>query len=193
MEDKNMTQKKDIDKHPSEMDKCLMADNEIVLDTSELVVLNRLSIALCYNRNMDKDIVEALPSIRLPIHMELFHQHSQGKKRESHTRLVLYCPPLKEQKDGSVKLSLDENGKLTGEGSVLTLDVPQRYGEIINQYHCYSIIKAGEKSLSKFIDKEVNKHTKEYHYPSNYHKRAYQKDQETKVIALPPRSEESQK
>ena len=190
MEDKNMTQGKHIDKHPSKIDRCLKTDTEIVLDTSELIVLNRISIALCYNRNLDKDIAESLPLIRVPIHMELFHEHSQGKTREPHTRLVLYCPPLKEQKDGTVKLSLDENAKLIGEGSIMTLDVPQRYGEIVNGYDCHSIVKAGEESLSKFVDREVNKHIEEYRYPSEYNKSAYrkdhEKDHETKISALQP-------
>ena len=62
-----------IDRHPSTLDDVLNSEGDNKLDTSELIVLNRISISLKYNRNMDKDIVESLPLMRIPIHMELFH------------------------------------------------------------------------------------------------------------------------
>ena len=48
-----------------------------------------------------------------------------------------------------------------------TLDVPTTYGELIGQYDFHSIVEDGEKSLSKFVDKEVSKHCKEHNIPNN--------------------------
>ena len=41
---------------------------------------------------------------------------------------------------------------LEGEGTPITLDVPNRYGEIVGQYHCHSIVKSGEKAICEFVD-----------------------------------------
>ena len=162
-----------------------------MLDTSELIVLNRISIGLKYNRNMDKDIVEDLPLMSIPIHMELFHEYSQGRKREPHLRLVLYFPPLKENSKGKIEISYNKaTRKLEGEGTPITLDVPNRYGEIVGQYHCHSIVESGKKSLSEFVDREVKKHIKEYGYP-NISKYGYEKDKKdmAKIIAIPPKED----
>ena len=168
-----------IDKHPSTLDDVLNSDSENMLDTSELIVLNRISIGLKYNRNMDKDIVEDLPLMRIPIHMELFHEYSQGRKREPHLRLVLYFPPLKENSKGKIEISYNKaTRKLEGEGTPITLDVPNRYGEIVGQYHCHSIVESGKKSLSEFVDREVKKHIAEYGYPRI-----------AQVIAIPPKED----
>ena len=168
-----------IDKHPSTLDDVLNSDSENMLDTSELIVLNRISIGLKYNRNMDKDIVEDLPLMRIPIHMELFHEYSQGQKREPHLRLVLYFPPLKENSKGKIEISYNKaTRKLEGEGTPITLDVPTRYGEIVGQYHCHSIVESGKKSLSEFVDREVKKHIAEYGYPKI-----------AQVIAIPPKED----
>ena len=180
-----------IDKHPSTLDDVLNSDSENMLDTSELIVLNLISIGLKYNRNMDKDIVGDLPLMRIPIHMELFHEYSQGRKREPHLRLVLYFPPLKENLRGKIKISYNKTTrKLEGEGTPITLDVPTRYGEIVGQYHCHSIVESGEKSLSEFVDREVKKHIKEYGYP-NISKYGYEKDKKdmAKIIAIPPKED----
>ena len=180
-----------IDKHPSTLDDVLNSDSENMLDTSELIVLNRISIGLKYNRNMDKDIVEDLPLMSIPIHMELFHEYSQGRKREPHLRLVLYFPPLKENSKGKIEISYNKaTRKLEGEGTPITLDVPNRYGEIVGQYHCHSIVESGKKSLSEFVDREVKKHIKEYGYP-NISKYGYEKDKKdmAKIIAIPPKED----
>ena len=180
-----------IDKHPSTLDDVLNSDSENMLDTSELIVLNRISIGLKYNRNMDKDIIESLPLMRIPIHMELFHEYSQGKKREPHLRLVLYFPPLKENSKGKIEISYNKaTRKLEGEGTPITLDVPNRYGEIVGQYHCHSIVESGKKSLSEFVDREVKKHIAEYGYP-NISKYGYEKDKKdmAKIIAIPPKED----
>ena len=180
-----------IDRHPSTLDDVLNSDSENMLDTSELIVLNRISIGLKYNRNMDKDIVEDLPLMRIPIHMELFHEYSQGRKREPHLRLVLYFPPLKENSKGKIEISYNKaTRKLEGEGTPITLDVPNRYGEIVGQYHCHSIVESGKKSLSEFVDREVKKHIKEYGYP-NISKYGYEKDKKdmAKIIAIPPKED----
>ena len=180
-----------IDRHPSTLDDVLNSDSENMLDTSELIVLNRISIGLKYNRNMDKDIVEDLPLMSIPIHMELFHEYSQGRKREPHLRLVLYFPPLKENSKGKIEISYNKaTRKLEGEGTPITLDVPTRYGEIVGQYHCHSIVESGKKSLSEFVDREVKKHIKEYGYP-NISKYGYEKDKKdmAKIIAIPPKED----
>ncbi len=180
-----------IDRHPSTLDDVLNSDSENMLDTSELIVLNRISIGLKYNRNMDKDIVEDLPLMSIPIHMELFHEYSQGRKREPHLRLVLYFPPLKENSKGKIEISYNKaTRKLEGEGTPITLDVPNRYGEIVGQYHCHSIVESGKKSLSEFVDREVKKHIKEYGYP-NISKYGYEKDKKdmAKIIAIPPKED----
>ena len=180
-----------IDRHPSTLDDVLNSDSENTLDTSELIVLNRISIGLKYNRNMDKDIVEDLPLMSIPIHMELFHEYSQGRKREPHLRLVLYFPPLKENSKGKIEISYNKaTRKLEGEGTPITLDVPNRYGEIVGQYHCHSIVESGKKSLSEFVDREVKKHIKEYGYP-NISKYGYEKDKKdmAKIIAIPPKED----
>ena len=148
-----------IDKHPSTLDDVLNSDSENMLDTSELIVLNRISIGLKYNRNMDKDIVEDLPLMRIPIHMELFHEYSQGRKREPHLRLVLYFPPLKENSKGKIEISYNKaTRKLEGEGTPITLDVPNRYGEIVGQYHCHTIVESGEKAICEFVDIICKRH-----------------------------------
>ena len=180
-----------IDRHPSTLDDVLNSDSENMLDTSELIVLNRISIGLKYNRNMDKDIVEDLPLMSIPIHMELFHEYSQGRKREPHLRLVLYFPPLKENSKGKIEISYNKaTRKLEGEGTPITLDVPNRYGEIVGQYHCHSIVESGKKSLTEFVDREVKKHIKEYGYP-NISKYGYEKDKKdmAKIIAIPPKED----
>ena len=180
-----------IDRHPSTLDDVLNSDSENMLDTSELIVLNRISIGLKYNRNMDKDIVEDLPLMSIPIHMELFHEYSQGRKREPHLRLVLYFPPLKENSKGKIEISYNKaTRKLEGEVTPITLDVPNRYGEIVGQYHCHSIVESGKKSLSEFVDREVKKHIKEYGYP-NISKYGYEKDKKdmAKIIAIPPKED----
>ena len=180
-----------IDRHPSTLDDVLNSDSENMLDTSELIVLNRISIGLKYNRNMDKDIVEDLPLMSIPIHMELFHEYSQGRKREPHLSLVLYFPPLKENSKGKIEISYNKaTRKLEGEGTPITLDVPNRYGEIVGQYHCHSIVESGKKSLSEFVDREVKKHIKEYGYP-NISKYGYEKDKKdmAKIIAIPPKED----
>ena len=180
-----------IDRHPSTLDDVLNSDSENMLDTSELIVLNRISIGLKYNRNMDKDIVEDLPLMSIPIHMELFHEYSQGRKREPHLRLVLYFPPLKENSKGKIEISYNKaTRKLEGEGTPITLDVPNRNGEIVWQYNCHSIVESGKKSLSEFVDREVKKHIKEYGYP-NISKYGYEKDKKdmAKIIAIPPKED----
>ena len=184
-----------IDKHPSTLDDVLNSDSDNMLDTSELIVLNRISIGLKYNRNMDKDIVEELPLMRIPISMELFHEYSQGRKREPHLRLVLYFPPLKENSKGKIEISYNKTTrKLEGEGTPITLDVPMRYGEIVGQSDCCSIIesskKEGEKILSTFVDREVKKHIAEYGYP-NISKYGYEKDKKdiAKIIAIPSKED----
>ena len=180
-----------IDRHPSTLDDVLNSDSENMLDTSELIVLNRISIGLKYNRNMDKDIVEDLPLMSIPIHMELFHEYSQGRKSEPHLRLVLYFAPLKENSKGKIEISYNKaTRKLEGEGTPITLDVPNRYGEIVGQYHCHSIVESGKKSLSEFVDREVKKHIKEYGYP-NISKYGYEKDKKdmAKIIAIPPKED----
>ena len=180
-----------IDRHPSTLDDVLNSDSENMLDTSELIVLNRISIGLKYNRNMDKDIFEDLPLMSIPIRMELFHEYSQGRKREPHLRLVLYFPPLKENSKGKIEISYNKaTRKLEGEGTPITLDVPNRYGEIVGQYHCHSIVESGKKSLSEFVDREVKKHIKEYGYP-NISKYGYEKDKKdmAKIIAIPPKED----
>ena len=180
-----------IDKHPSTLDDVLNSDSDNMLDTSELIVLNRISIGLKYNRNMDKDIIEELPLMRIPISMELFHEYSQGRKREPHLRLVLYFPPLKENSKGKIEISYNKTTrKLEGEGTPITLDVPTRYGEIVGQYHCHSIVENGEKSLSEFVDREVKKHIKEYGFP-HISKYAFEKDKRdmAKIIAISPKED----
>ena len=140
---------------------------------------------------MDKDIVEELPLMRIPISMELFHEYSQGRKREPHLRLVLYFPPLKENSKSKIEISYNKTTrKLEGEGTPITLDVPTRYGEIVGQYHCHSIVESGEKSLSEFVDREVKKHIAEYGYP-NISKYGYEKDKKdmAKIIALAPKED----
>ena len=188
-----------IDKHPSTLDDVLNSNSDNMLNTSELIVLNHISIGLKYNRNMDKDIIEELPLMRIPISMELFHEYSQGRKREPHLRLVLYFPPLKENSKGKIEISYNKTTrKLEGEGTPITLDVPMRYGEIIGQYDCCSIIesesskKEGEKILSTFVDREVKKHIKEYGYP-NISKYGYEKDKKdmAKIIALAPKEDKN--
>ena len=182
-----------LDNHPSSLDDVLKSESENMLDTSELIVLNRISIGLRYNRNMNKDILENLPLMRIPIHMELFHEYSQGRKREPHLRLVLYFAPLKENSKGKVEISYNKTTrKLEGEGTAITLDVPMRYGEIVGQYHCHSIVENGEKSLSNFVDREVKKHVKEYGYP-NISKHGYSKDEKkmAKIIALAPKEDKN--
>ena len=187
-----------IDKHPSTLDDVLNSDSENMLDTSELIVLNRISIGLKYNRNMYKDIVEDLPLMRIPIHMELFHEYSQGRKREPHLRLVLYFPPLKENSKGKIEISYNKaTRKLEGEGTPITLDVPNRYGEIVGQYHCHSIVESGEEAVQEFVDIICKRHIKEYGHPNIYKsssskERAFNKAVEkgSKVIALSPKKEE---
>ena len=180
-----------IDRHPSTLDDVLNSDSENMLDKSELIFLNSISIGIKYNRNIDKDIVEDLPLMSIPIHMELFHEYSQGRKREPHLRLVLYFPPLKENSKGKIEISYNKaTRKLEGEGTPITLDVPNRYGEIVGQYHCHSIVESGKKSLSEFVDREVKKHIKEYGYP-NISKYGYEKDKKdmAKIIAIPPKED----
>ena len=180
-----------LDNHPSTLDDVLKSESDNMLDTPELIVLNRISIGLRYNRNMTKDILENLPLMRVSIHMELFHEYSQGRKREPHLRLVLYFPPLKENSKGKIEISFNKTTrKLEGEGTPITLDVPMRYGEIVGQYHCHSIVENGEKSLSNFVDSEVKKHVKEYGYP-NISKHGFAEDEKkmTKIIALAPRED----
>jgi hypothetical protein len=180
-----------LDNHPSTLDDVLNSESDNMLDTPELIVLNRISIGLRYNRNMRTDILEDLPLMRVPIHMELFHEYSQGRKREPHLRLVLYFAPLKENSKGKIEISYNKTTrKLEGEGTAITLDVPMRYGEIVGQYDCYSIVENGEKILSKFIDREVKKHIKEYGYP-HISKHGFAEDEKkmTKIIALAPRED----
>ena len=106
-------------------------------------------------------------------------------------RLVLYFPPLKENSKGKIEISYNKaTRKLEGEGTPITLDVPNRYGEIVGQYHCHSIVESGKKSLSEFVDREVKKHIKEYGYP-NISKYGYEKDKKdmAKIIAIPPKED----
>ena len=187
-----------IDKHPSTLDDVIKSNTENTLDTSELVILNRVSIGLKYNRNMDKDIVGDLPMMNIPIHMELFHEYSQGRKREPHLRLVLYLPPLKENSKGKIEISYNKaTRKLEGEGTPITLDVPNRYGEMVGQYHCHSIVESGEEAVQEFVDIICKRHIKEYGHPNIYKsssskERAFNKAVEkgSKVIALSPKKEE---
>jgi hypothetical protein len=156
-----------VDRRPSRAEDIIRSNFELALDTPELNVLNRISLLLKYNRNLDQEFVDKLPLMRLPIKMELFHQHSDGKIREPHLRLLLVFPAIKEDKSG--KHAEDKNGKyifpkFNGYNFpvFVTLDVPTTYGELLGQYDCHSVVENGEKSLSKFIDEEVSKHRKEY-------------------------------
>jgi hypothetical protein len=156
-----------VDRRPSRAENIRESDFELALDTPELNVLNRISILLKYNRSLDQEFVDKLPLMRVPIKMELFHQHSNGKIREPHLRLVLIFPEFEEDKSG--KPAEDKNGKyifhkFNGHNFpvFVTVDVPTTYGELIGQYDCHSVVENGEKSLSKFIDKEVSNHRKEY-------------------------------
>ena len=160
-----------VDRRPSRAEDIIESNFELALDTPELNVLNRISTKLKYNRNLIQEWVDKLPLMRLPIKMELFHQHSNGKKREPHIRLLLVFPEF-ETKDG--KCAEDKNGKFifhrfNGHNfpAFGTLDVPTTYGELIGQYDFHSIVEDGEKSLSKFVDKEVSKHCKEHNIPNN--------------------------
>ena len=109
--------------------------------------------------------------------------------------MVLYFPPLKENSKGKIEISWNKTTrKLEGEGTPITLDVPTRYGEIVGQSDCCSIIesnkKEGEKILSTFVDREVKKHIAEYGYP-NISKYGYEKDKKdmAKIIAIPPKED----
>jgi len=166
-----------IDRRPSRLEDIVESEFDVELDTSELNVLNRISTKLKYNRLFNQEWIDKLPLMRLPIKMELFHQHSNGKKREPHVRLVLVLPSFKETKDG--KYAEDKNGKfifhksdkqanVIGHFPVFAiLDVPTNYGALIGQYHCHGIVENGEKALSEFVDKEVSKHCEEYGIPNN--------------------------